>query len=153
MGTPTSSSAGEAPPRVRSIRSHLIARLAVPVGCLVVLCALAIGAALGGAMNSQSGAGSGSADHRALVEAGVLAGVALVVAICTVLLVAAFARRLSHEVQGLTEAARKLADEQLPRVVRELHSGQLPTPETERSWGVRPKTAEVAAAVGAITSI
>jgi signal transduction histidine kinase len=155
MGTPTSSSAGEGPPRVRSIRSHLIARLAVPVGCLVVLCALAIGAALGGAMNSQSGAGSGSAGHRALVEAGVLAGVALVVVICTVLLVAAFARRLSHEVQGLTEAARKLADEQLPRAVRELHSGQLPTPETEteRSWGVRPKTAEVAAAVGAITSI
>ena len=155
MGTPTSSSAGEGPPRVRSIRSHLIVRLAVPVGCLVVLCALAIGAALGGAMNSRSGAGSGAAGHRALVEAGVLAGVALVVAVCTVLLVAAFARRLSHEVQGLTEAARKLADEQLPRAVRELHSGQLPAPgpEADRPPGVRPKMAEVAAAVAAITSI
>ena len=155
MGTPSSSSAGEGPPRVRSIRSHLIARLAVPVGCLVVLCALTIGAAIAGAMNSPSGAGSGSAHQRTLVEAGVLAGVALVIAVGTVLLVAAFARRLSHEVQGLTEAARKLADEQLPRAVRELHNGQLPAPEPDaaRSWGVRPKTAEIAAAVEAITSI
>src|SRR5215470_5340333 len=142
MGTPSSSSAGEGPPRVRSIRSHLIARLAVPVGCLVVLCAVAIGAALAGAMNSPSGTGSGSAHQRMLTEAGILAGVALVVAVVTVLLVAAFARRLSHEVQGLTEAARQLADEQLPRAVRELHSGQLPTaePGAARSWGVRPKT-------------
>jgi hypothetical protein len=80
MGTPSSSSAGEGPPRVRTIRSHLIARLAVPVGGLAVLCALAIGAALGAAMNSPSGAGSGSAHQRALVEAGTLAGVALLVA-------------------------------------------------------------------------
>jgi signal transduction histidine kinase len=129
----------------------------VPVGCLVVLCALAIGAALAGAMSSPSGTGSGSAHQRALLEAGILAGVALVVAVITILLVAAFARRLSHDVQGLTEAARKLADEQLPRAVRELHTGQLPASEPgaepARSWGVRPKTAEIAAAVGAITSI
>jgi signal transduction histidine kinase len=153
MGTPSSSSAGEGPPRVRSIRSHLIARLAVPVGGLVVLCALAIGAALSEAMNSPSGTGSGSAHPRALVEAGILAGAALVLAVCTVLLVAAFARRLSHDVQGLTEAARKLADEQLPRAVRELRSGQLPEPGTAQSLGTRPKTAEIAAAVGAITNI
>ena len=55
MGTPSSSSAGEGPPRVRSIRSHLTARLAVPVGALVVLCALAIAAALDGAASSPSG--------------------------------------------------------------------------------------------------
>jgi signal transduction histidine kinase len=155
MGTPSSSSAGQGPPRVRSIRSHLIARLAVPVGCLVVLCALAIGAVLAGAMNSPAGAGLGLAHQRPLAEAGVLAGAALVVAVCTVLLVAAFVRRLAREVQGLTEAAHKLADEQLPRAVRELHNGQLPAsePEAARPLGVRPKTAEIASAVAAITSI
>src|SRR5712691_10177909 len=89
MGSP--SSAGQGPPRVRSIRSHLIVRLAVPIGCLVLLCALAIGAALGGALNWVNLAGSGSAHQRALVEA--------------------------------------------------------------RAWGIRPKTAEIAAAVEAIASI
>src|SRR5260370_26400413 len=155
MGSPNSSSAGQGPPRVRSIRSHLIVRLAVPIGCLVLLCALAIGAALGGALNLVNWADSGSAHQRALVEAGALAGAALVVAVCTVLIIAAFARRLSGEVNGLTEAARKLADEQLPRAVRELHEGQLApsgAPEA-RPWGIRPKTAEIAAAEEAITSI
>ena len=155
MGSPSSSSAGQGPPRVRSIRSHLIVRLAVPIGCLVLLCALAIGAALGGALNWVNLAGSGSAHQRALVEAGALAGAALIVAVCTVLLIAAFTRRLSGEVNGLTEAARKLADEQLPQAVRELHQGQLPPSGAHeaRSWGIRPKTAEIAAAVEAITSI
>src|ERR1700745_2750870 len=104
MGTPSSSSAGEGPPRVRSIRSHLTARLAVPVGALIVLFALAIAAALEGGVSSSSGPGSGSAHQRPLLEAGVLGGAALLIAICTVLVVAAFARRLSREVHGLTEA-------------------------------------------------
>src|ERR1051326_6391176 len=108
MGTPSSSSAGEGPPRVRTIRSHLITRLAVPVSGL-----LGVGAAIGAATNAPSGAGSGSAHQRALVEAGILAAAALLAAVCTVLLVAGFARRLSNEVQRLTEVARKLADEQL----------------------------------------
>jgi signal transduction histidine kinase len=128
-------------------------RLAVPVGALVVLCALAIAAALDGAASSPSGAAPGSAHQRLLVEAGALGGAALLVAVCTVLLVAAFTRRLSREVHGLTEAARKLADEQLPRAVRGLRDGQLPEPEAERSLGVRPKTAEISSAVAAITSI
>jgi signal transduction histidine kinase len=130
-------------------------RLAVPVGCLVVLCGLAVAAALTGALNSVTPDGSGSAHQRALVEAGVLTGAALVIAAGTVLLAAGFARRLAREVRGLTETARKLADEQLPRAVRELHDGQLTVtgPETVQPPGVQPATAEVAAAVSAITSI
>jgi signal transduction histidine kinase len=155
MGTPSSSSAGQGPPRARSIRSQLITRLVLPVGCLVILCALAIGAALGGALNALPWAGPRLGHDSALAEAGVLAGAALVAAVCTVWLVAGFASRLARDARGLTDAARRLASEELPRAVRELHEGQLPAsgPRAARSWAIRPQTAEIAAALAAMSSI
>jgi signal transduction histidine kinase len=166
MGVPSSSSAGQGPPRARSIRSHMAARLAMPVVCLVALCGLAIGVAFGGPLGPLRFMGSGSAQQRALAEAGVLAGAALVVAVLAVVLVALYARRLSHEISDLTQAARTLANEQLPRIVRELreapaasgaHATQAARRTMEAQWlaarAQRTKTAEIAAAVDAITSI
>ncbi len=166
MGVPSSSSAGQGPPRARSIRTHMAARLALPVVCLVALCGLAIGVAFGGPLGPLRFIGSGSAQQRALAQAGALAGAALVVSILVVVLVAAYARRLSHEISDLTQAARVLANEQLPRVVRELRENpatpgaqadQAARRALEAQWlaarAQRTKTAEIAAAVGAITSI
>jgi signal transduction histidine kinase len=166
MGVPSSSSAGQGPPRARSIRSHMAARLALPVVCLVALCGLAIGVAFGGPLGPLRFMGSGSSQQRALSEAGALAGAALVIAVLTVGLVAVYARRLSHEISDLTQAARSLANEQLPRIVRELrdtpvasgaHASQAARRTLEAQWlaarAQRTKTAEIAAAVGAITSI
>ena len=166
MGVPSSSSAGQGPPRARSIRTHMAARLALPVVCLVALCGLAIGVAFGGPLGPLHFMGSGSAQQRALAEAGALAGAALIVAVLTVVLVAAYARRLSHEISDLTQAARSLANEQLPRVVRELRENPATTgPQAtqaarrtlEAQWlaarAQHTKTAEIAAAAGAITSI
>jgi signal transduction histidine kinase len=163
MGVPSSSSAGQGPPRVRSIRSHLAARLAIPVVCLVALCGLAIGVAFGGPLAPLRFMGSGSPQQHALAEAGALAGATLVVAVLTVVLVAAYARRLSREISDLTEAARNLATEQLPRVVRELRQAPADSgasaAQTRRALEAQwlaaraTRTAEIAAAVNAITSI
>jgi signal transduction histidine kinase len=144
----------------------MAARLALPVVCLVALCGLAIGVAFGGPLGPLRFMGSGSAQQHALAEAGALAGAALVVAVLTIALVAVYARRLSHEISDLTQAARSLANEQLPRIVRELretpaasgtHASQAARRTLEAQWlaarAQRTKTAEIAAAVDAITSI
>ncbi len=167
MSIPSASSAGQGPPRVRPIRNHMALRLAAPALLLVVLCVLALAVALGGPVGKAPWLTSGTSQQQALTEAAALAAAATVVAIITVLLVAAYARRLSHEISDLTQAARDLANEQLPRVIRELHdspptaSGVHATQAARRTlesqWlaarAQRTRTAEIAAAVGAITSI
>jgi signal transduction histidine kinase len=167
MSIPSASSAAQGPPRVRSIRIHMALRLAIPALVLVVLCVLALAVALGGPIGKAPWMTSGTPQQQALAEAAALAAAATVVAIITVLLVAAYARRLSHEISDLTQAARDLANEQLPRVIRELHESppatlgaggtQAARRTLESAWLAaqpqRSRTAEIAAAVGAITSI
>jgi signal transduction histidine kinase len=164
MGIPSSSSAAQGPPRAQSIRTHMAARLAIPATCLVVLCGLALGVALGGPVGSVPWLSSGTPQQEALTEAAALAGAATLVAILTVLLVAAYARRLSHEISDLTQAARSLASEQLPRVIREMRErdplpsgSQAARRALEADWqsvqAQHTKTAEIAAAAAAITSI
>jgi signal transduction histidine kinase len=142
-------------------------RLAIPALVLVALCVLALAVAVGGPVGKAPWLTSGTPQQQALAEAAGLAAAATVVAILTVALVAAYARRLSHEISDLTEAAHSLANEQLPRVIKELHesppatSGAHATQAARRTlesqWLAaqphRTRTAEIAAAVGAITSI
>jgi signal transduction histidine kinase len=142
-------------------------RLAIPALVLVALCVLALAVAVGGPVGKAPWLSSGTPQQQALAEAAGLAAAATIVAIATVLLVAAYARRLSHEISDLTKAARSLADEQLPRVIKELHEAppatsgahvtQAARRRLESQWlAARPqrtKTAEIAAAVDAITSI
>jgi len=164
--SPSPSSAAQGPPRARSIRNHVAARLAIPATVLVVLCGLALGVALGGPIGSVPWLRSGTPQQQALAEAAALAGAAALVAILTVLLAAAYARRLSHEISDLTQAALSLAGEQLPRVIRSLredepasapHAAQATRRALEAEWlGARAqftKTAEIAAAAAAISAI
>jgi len=167
MSIPSASSAAQGPPRVRPIRNHMALRLAIPALVLVVLCVLALAVAVGGPIGKAPWLTSGTPQQEALAEAAALAAAATIVAILTVLLVAGYARRLSHEISDLTQAARTLANEQLPRVIKELHetaptaSGAHVTAAARRTlesqWLAaqpqRTKTAEIAAAAGAITSI
>src|SRR5579862_4100326 len=99
--SPSPSSAAQGPPRARPIRSHMAIRLAIPATCLVVLCGLALGVALAGPVGSVPWLRSSTPQQQALVEAAALAGAATLVALLTVLLVAAYARRLSHEISDL----------------------------------------------------
>jgi signal transduction histidine kinase len=141
-------------------------RLAIPATVLVVLCALALGVALAGPVGSVSWLSSGTPQQQALAEAAALAGAATLVAILTIVLVAAYARRLSHEISDLTHAALSLASEELPRVIGSLREGEPSASEPaaqaarsalEAEWlGARAqltKTAEIAAAVAAISEI
>jgi signal transduction histidine kinase len=142
-------------------------RLAIPALLLVVLCVLALVVAVSGPVGKAPWMTSGTPQQQALAEAAGLAAAATFVAIITVLLVAAYARRLSHEISDLTQAARTLANDQLPRVIKELHENPLTTSGTHATQSARrrlesqwlaaqpqhTKTAEIAAAVGAITSI
>jgi signal transduction histidine kinase len=141
--------------------------LAIPALVLVVLCVLALAVAVGGPIGKAPWLASGTPQQEALAEAAALAAAATIAAIVTVLLVAAYARRLSHEISDLTQAARTLANDQLPRVIKEMHenasaaSGARATAAARRTlesqWLAaqpqRTRTAEIAAAAGAITSI
>jgi hypothetical protein len=144
----------------------LVASLAVPVACLVALCGLSITVAFTGPLGPHGLLGSGSNQRHALVEAGGLAGATLVVAVITVMLVARYARRLSRELSGLTEEARNLANELLPRVVRELRenstvsvaqASEAARRTLDAEWLAprqrHTRTTEIATAVTAITGI
>ncbi|HUN32486.1 MAG TPA: ATP-binding protein [Trebonia sp.] len=142
-------------------------RLAIPALVLMMLCVLAVAVAVAGPIGKAPWLTSGTPAQEALAEAAALAAGAAIVAIITVLLVAGYARRLSHEISDLTQAAKTLANEQLPRVIRELHenaptaSGAHVTAAARRTlesqWlAAQPQgtgTAEIAAAARAITSI
>jgi signal transduction histidine kinase len=153
MGVP--SSADQEPPRTvgRSIRFHFTARLAVPVACLVLLWGAAAAAALGGALNRLPGLGSGSPDHRALIASVLVSGAGIVVVIAAVVLTGSFSRLLSREIASLAATARRLADEQLPQVVRQLRDGEQASGEAEISPPPDLRIAETAAVIGAFARV
>jgi signal transduction histidine kinase len=167
MATPSSSSAGQGPPRTRSIRLHMTARLAVPATALVVLCVETVMVALNGplAMPALRG-GVVTPQQRSLDEAAALAGVATLVAVGTFALAVGYSRRLSREIADLTQAARNLATEQLPRVIQDLregapasgpHATQAARRTLDAEWMAgrlrKTKTTEIVAAAQAITGI
>jgi len=151
MGIP-SSAGPEQPDRARrSIRATFTATVAVPVACLVLLWAAAAGIVLGSALARR---GPWSPGHRELIDLTLLVGAGLVVILIAVILMGAFGRRISRDVSSLAGAAQQFAGEQLPQLLDQLRSADQPAVPPDISLPrLRPRTAEVAQAVGAVASL
>jgi signal transduction histidine kinase len=147
-----SSSAGTQPeaPR-RSIRFTFTATVAIPAACLILLWALAAGAVLG---SSMGGHGFWSPDHREVLALTILVGAGLFVGLVCVILMGRFSYKLSRDIAALATTAQRSADEQLPRLLDRLRSGEAPasTPQKPQSRP-RPKNAEIARALAAVGSL
>ena len=137
--------------RSRSIRFTFFVRVAGPAGCLVLAWGLATGFALGSGSTTR---GLSAPNHRQLIELALLVGAGLVIVVLAALgLVASFARRLSHDISDLADAAQYLADEQLPRLVQRSRGGGDQAAQPSDSRLPATKTTEVARAAAAIASL
>ena len=141
-----SSSAGPQQPRParRSIRFTFIATVAVPVGCLIALWALAVvfGTGLDDHLSTMS--------RAQVAEMILLGGGGLVVILGAVVLMGTFTRQLSRDLADLAETARRLADEQLPQAIQRLREGQdAGLAEEGPSWP-RTRSIEIDKAAAAI---
>ena len=87
--------------------------------------------------------------HQELLEHSLLAVTGIVVVLAAVLLAAAFARRIAHEVAGLAVAS-ETADERLPQLVEALQSGEQPAPADLIPAQLPASTAEMAQTAAAI---
>ena len=147
-----SSSAGTQPeaPR-RTIRFTFASTVAIPATCLILLWALAAGVVL---VRSLGGHGFWSPDHREVVELTILVGAGLLVGLVCVILMGRFSYKLSRDIAALASTAQRSADEQLPQLVERLRSGETPAsapPQPESR--PRPKNAEIARALAAVSSL
>jgi signal transduction histidine kinase len=151
MGVPQS--AGPQQPRRarRSIRFTFTARVAVPIACLVLLWAAAAGIMLGSALARR---GPWSPGHRELLDLTALVGAGLMIMLVSVVLMDAFARRVSRDVSELASTARQFAGEELPQLLEQLRSGDRALALAEVSFPrPEPRSTEVAQAVGAVASL
>jgi signal transduction histidine kinase len=146
-----SSSASPERPRAagRSIGSTFRAIVVVPALCLVLLWGMAVTVTLGTALSDH---GDSSRTHSSLVTAALAVGAGLVVVLATVLLLGAFARRLSRDIAGLAGTARQLAEEQ-PQAVERLRGGEQVSQAARTSWPSHALPAEIADAAGAIAGL
>jgi signal transduction histidine kinase len=124
--------------------------VAVPVACLVVLWGLILGLVIGGAIG---GPDTPTHDHEVVVDFVVVIGLGLVIIIVGVTMMGLFARRLARDVTGLEATARHLADEEMPALIERLRSGEQEAIPAEAAPRLRTKTAEIAQAEAAITSL
>jgi signal transduction histidine kinase len=83
----------------------------------------------------------------------VVIGIGLVIVIVAVTMMGFFARRLARDVTGLEATARHLADEEMPALIERLRAGEQDAAPTETAPNLRTKTAEIARAEAAITSL
>ena len=134
----------------RTIWSTFAAMVAVPVACLVVLWGLVLGLVIGGAMG---GPDTPHHDHEVVVDFVVVIGIGLVIIIVGVTMMGLFARRLARDVTGLEATARHLADEEMPALIERLRQGEQEAIPAEAAPQLRTKTAEIARAEAAITSL
>src|SRR5215469_13286432 len=135
----------------RTIWSTFSAMVAVPVACLVVLWGLVLGGVIGGAIG---GPDNPHHDHEVVVDFVVVIGIGLVIVIVGVTMMGLFARRLARDVTGLEATARHLADEEMPALIERLRGGeQEEIPAEAAAPELRTKTAEIAEAEAAITSL
>jgi signal transduction histidine kinase len=134
----------------RTIWSTFAAMVAVPVACLVVLWGLILGLVIGGA---TGGPDTPHHDHEVVVDFAVVIGLGLVIIIVGVTMMGLFARRLARDVTGLEATARHLADEEMPALIERLRSGEQDAIPAEAAPRLRTKTAEIAQAEAAITSL
>ncbi len=134
----------------RTIWSTFSAMVAVPVACLVVLWGLVLALVIGGAIG---GPDTPHHDHEVVVDFVVVIGIGLVIVVVGVTMMGLFARRLARDVTDLKATARHLADEEMPALIERLRQGdQEPMPE-QAPPRLRTKTAEIAQAEAAITSL
>jgi signal transduction histidine kinase len=151
MGVPSSAGPQQPDRARRSIRATFTATVAVPVACLVLLWATAAGIMLGSALARR---GPWSPGHHELIDLTLLVGAGLVVILISVILMGAFARRISRDVSGLAGAAQQFAGEQLPQLLDQLrHADQPAVPADISVPRLQPRSAEVAQAVDAMTSL
>ena len=134
----------------RTIWSTFSAMVAVPVACLVVLWGLVLALVIGGAIG---GPDTPHHDHEVVVDFVVVIGIGLVIVVVGATMMGLFARRLARDVTGLQATAQHLADEEMPALIERLRRGdQEPMPEPALPR-LRTKTAEIAQAEAAITSL
>jgi signal transduction histidine kinase len=134
----------------RTIWSTFAVMVAVPVACLVVLWGLVLGGVIGGAIG---GPDNPHHDHEVVVDFVVVIGIGLVIVIVAVTMMGLFARRLARDVTGLEATARHLADEEMPALIERLRAGEQDAAPAETAPNLRTKTAEIARAEAAITSL
>src|SRR5215813_11872214 len=134
----------------RTIWSTFSAMVAVPVACLVVLWGLVLGLVIGGAIG---GPDTPHHDHQVVVDFVVVIGLGLVIVIVGVTMMGLFARRLARDITDLEATARHLADEEMPALIERLRKGEQDTLPAEVTPELRTKTAEIARAEAAITSL
>jgi len=150
MGFSSSHGAARARRTRRTIWFTFAAMVAGPVACLAVLWGLALGGVLGGAFG---GPDTPEHDHQVFVEFVVVVGIGLVIIVAGVTLMGFFARRIAHDITSLEATARHLADEEMPNVVERLRRGEQGVVPEEVTPQLRTKTAEIASAEAAITSL
>jgi signal transduction histidine kinase len=134
----------------RSIWSTFSAMVVVPVACLVVLWGLVLALVIGGAIG---GPDTPHHDHEVVVDFVVVIGIGVVIVVVGATMMGLFARRLARDVTDLQATARHLADEEMPALIERLRQGDqgpIPEPAPPR---LRTKTAEIAQAEAAITSL
>jgi hypothetical protein len=134
----------------RTIWSTFAVMVAVPVACLVVLWGLVLGGVIGGVIG---GPDNPHHDHEVVVGFVIVTGIGLVIVIVGVTMMGLFARRLARDVTDLEATARHLADEEMPALVERLRQGEQVAAPAEAAPRLRTKTAEIARAEAAITSL
>src|SRR5262249_46706083 len=134
----------------RTIWSTFAVMVAVPVACLVVLWGLVLGSVIGGAIG---GPDNPHHDHEVVVDFVIVIGIGLVIVIVGVTMMGLFARRLARDVTGLGGTAQGLADEERPALIERLRAGEHDAAPAEAAPKLRTKTAEIARAEAAITSL
>jgi signal transduction histidine kinase len=135
----------------RSIWRTFAVMVGVPVAGLVVLWGLVLGGVIGGAVG---GPDTPRHDHMVVVEFVVVIGIGLVIVIAGVTMMGLFARRLARDVSGLEATAQHLADEEMPALIERLRQGEPEAiPAGAAAPELRTKTAEIAEAEAAITSL
>src|SRR5215470_7073318 len=150
MGVFSSQGTGRQRGTRRTIWSTFAAMVAVPVACLVVLWGLVLGGVIGGAIG---GPDTPEHDHQVVVDFVIVIGIGLVIVIVGVTMMGLFARRLARDVTGLEATARHLADEEMPALIDRLRKGEQEPVPAEAAPRLRTKTAEIAQAEAAITSL
>jgi len=157
MGVSGSAGPDRRRPGRRSVRFTFTSMVTVPVVCLLLAWAVAVGVVL---VSSLTGHGVFSGNHRELAGIALIVAAGMIVVIAALILTGSFARRLSREVAGLAATARRLAGEELPQAMERLRAGERGSQaEGEVSQADRtapddePKITEVADAAAAVTSL
>ncbi len=149
-------SPGQTAPRTasHSIYFYFFTRLIAPIACLAVLWGLAATAVMAGYPRNWHWLQHIRSEHHDAAGAAVIGGTGIAFAVIAIIVLGAFARRLTRDMDGLAAAARRLADEQLPREIAALRDGHRAADESQALRSLRGRTvaqfAEVADAIASV---